>query len=220
MAAETTRQIAAGYQGEEMKLTKILGVAAVAALALMAFAGTASATTTLTTNGVVQNGAVTLEGTLTTGTSALLTDTGKSFANTCTSSVVEGKTTTFTGAAVVGNIEKLSFTNCTHNPVVVHKKGTLSVERIGTTTNGTVRSTGAEVTVPVGLFGGTTIVTCTTNNTDIGTLTGSAAGTAEVDVNAVLNCGFFLPSAKWEGTYVLTVPNTTTEAKHHIAVEA
>jgi hypothetical protein len=203
-----------------MKLTKILGVAAVAALALMAFAGTASATT-LTTNAVVQSGAVTLEASLTTSTSLLLTDTSKSFADTCTSSTVEGKTSTTTGNVVGGAISTLSFTNCTHNPVVVHKKGTLSVERIGATTNGTVRSTGAEVTVPVGLFGGTTNVNCTTQNTDVGTLTGSTTGTAEIDINAVLNCGFFLPSAKWEGTYVMTTPGTgNKEEKHHIAVEA
>jgi hypothetical protein len=25
-----------------------------------------------------------------------------------------------------------------------------------------------------------------------------------MDINAVLNCGFFLPSAKWEGSYTVT----------------
>jgi hypothetical protein len=202
-----------------MKLTKILGVAAVAVLALMAFAGTASATT-LATNGVVKNGAVTLEASLTTGTSMLVTDTPKSFGNTCSGSTIVGNTSTFTGTTVSGPISTLTFSQCTHEKVVVHKLGTFGVERIGATTNGTVRSTGAEMTVPMELFGGITVVPCTTNNTDLGTLTGSTAGTAEIDVNAVLNCGFLLPSAKWEGTYVLTVPGTATEAKHHIAVEA
>jgi len=199
-----------------MKLTKILGVAAVAALALMAFASTASATT-LATNGVTQTGAVTLEGTLTTKTSALLQDTGGNFANTCTSSTVEGTTTSFTGPEVSGPISVLSFSGCTNEPVVVHKTGTLSVEVIGSGPNGTVRSSGAEVTVPTGIFG---TVNCKTNNTDLGTLTGSSTGTAEIDINAVLNCGFFLPSAKWEGTYVLTVPGTKKEEQHHISVVA
>jgi len=27
-----------------------------------------------------------------------------------------------------------------------------------------------------------------------------------MDINGVLNCGFFLPSAKWEGTYTVTSP--------------
>ena len=44
-------------------------------------------------------------------------------------------------------------------------------------------------------------LTCTTSNTDIGTLTGVKEGNATMDINAVLNCGAFLPSAKWEGTY-------------------
>ena len=43
-----------------------------------------------------------------------------------------------------------------------------------------------------------------TSNTDIGVLTGTASGTSVIHVNALLNCGAFLPSAKWEGTYNIT----------------
>jgi hypothetical protein len=57
-----------------MKLSKILGAAAIAALALMAFAGTASATT-LDTNGVLKTTSTTLHATLQSGTEAKLTDT-------------------------------------------------------------------------------------------------------------------------------------------------
>jgi hypothetical protein len=196
-----------------MKLSKILGIAAVAALALMAFASTASATT-LTTNGVLQTGPVTLHATL--KGSAVLKDTSNTFANTCTESTVHGVTSVFTGTYVSGPITKggLTFKKCTHETVIVHKEGTLSVDRIGTTTNGTVRSSGAEVTVPVTLFGGIVTSTCTTNETDLGTLTGATSGTnaSEIHINAVLNCGSFLPSAKWEGTYIIT--------GHNIAVEA
>jgi hypothetical protein len=202
-----------------MKLTKILGATAVAALALMAFAGTASATT-LETNGVIQTGSITLEASLTTGTSVLLKNTSGDIFNTCASSTVEGKTSVFTGTTVSGPTSTMSFSNCTHEKVVVHKAGTLSVERIGATTNGTVRSSGIEVTVPGTIFDPETVtLTCTTVNTDLGPLTGvGAGGTAEVDVKAVLNCGFFVPSAILEGTYVLTLPGTKEEKKHAIGV--
>jgi len=196
-----------------MKLSKMLGVAAVTAMALMAFASTASATT-LATNGVTQTGAVTLEGSLTTETTMLMSDTTGVAAGTCSSSNVEGATSVFTGPTVSGPISTWSFTNCTFEPVVVHKTGSISVETIGAGPNGTVRSTGTEVTVPTGWFG---TVNCKTNNTDFGTLTGSSTGTAEIDINAVLNCGLFLPSSRWTATYALTVPGTTTHEKHHIS---
>jgi hypothetical protein len=188
---------------KNMKLTKILGVLAVAAMALMAFASTASATT-LEVNGVKQTGAVTIKSSLKTGTSALLKDTGGFFANTCTVSTVEGKTTTFTGTTVGGPISSLTFSKCTEEPVVVDAPGSLTVENIAGTTNGTVRSIGAKVTSP-SPFGALTCVTAASPGTDIGILTGTSPH-ATMDINAVLNCGFFLPSAKWEGTYTVTSP--------------
>jgi hypothetical protein len=194
-----------------MKLTKMFGLVAVAALALMAFAGTASATT-LKTNGVTQSGAVTLEGSL--SGSATLSDTSNTFANTCKSSTVKGTTTVFTGTTVSGPIfdevkeEKtivgLSFGSCTHEKVVVDKGGSLSVEVIGSGPNGTVRSSGAEVTVPATIGSSIITVNCKTSSTDLGTLTGTTSGTSTIHINAVLNCGFFLPSAKWVGTYNIT----------------
>jgi hypothetical protein len=111
----------------------------------------------------------------------------------------------FTGETVSGPISSLSFTKCTSSPVVVDTAGSLSVQRIGATTNGTVRSSGAKVTVPSPL-GGT--LTCVTGEgTDIGTLTGVKAGNAKMDINAVLNCGFLAPSSTWTGEYVVTSPH-------------
>jgi hypothetical protein len=192
-----------------MKLTKILGIAAVAALALMAFASSASATT-LEIKGAKQTTEVKLEATLASGTSAVLTNTPESFGNTCSVSTVAGKTEkTFTTAGsgpIGGPITSLGFSKCTHETVKVNTNGTLSVEWIKGTTNGTVKSTGASVTTPVALFGGTTNVTCTTNATDLGTITGSKEGNATMDINAVLNCGALLPSALWKGTYTVTSP--------------
>jgi hypothetical protein len=200
-----------------MKFTKILGVVAVAAMALMAFASSASATT-LATKGVGENAAVTIEATLAPGASALLTDTFNFTANTCTSSTVKGNTVTpFTVAdpgTIGGPITTLGWTNCTEgNPVVEEKEGkklngTLTVQHIAGTTNGTVRSTGAAVNVP-SAFG---LLTCSTNNTDIGTLNGKKEGTATFTINAVLSCTV-IGTAKWSGTYTITSPtNLSVEA--------
>jgi hypothetical protein len=185
---------------EYMKFTKILGVVAVAALALMAFASTASATT-LETKGVAENAAVTIKASIASGGSALLTDTFGVAANTCTSSTVEGTTTVFTGSAVSGPISVLGWSNCTEGNPTVDAKGSLSVTNISGTTNGTVRSTGAKVTVPS--FFGT--LTCETNGTDLGTLNGKKEGTATMTINAVLSCTV-VGTAKWSGTYTITSP--------------
>lgn len=182
-----------------MKHLKILGLAAVAAMAMMAFAASASATT-LEVGGEAQNKAVELNASLS-NSSALLQTTSGSFANTCTTSNVEGATTSFT-PTVSGPISSLTFTNCTTNPVVVDKAGSLSIA-YSSGTNGTVTSSGAEVTVPSPIGA----LNCKTGGgVDIGTLTGVKAGNATMDINAVLNCGFLVPSATWTGTYSVTSP--------------
>jgi hypothetical protein len=192
-----------------MKHTKILGVLAVAALALMAFASTASATT-LEIGGVKQTKDVTIEATIKAGTSALLSDTSGFFANTCTTSTVKAtnSTTTAPGTAELSApISTLSFgsaaTPCTKgNPTVV-KAGTLTIGWIKGTTNGTVTSDNAHVTVPSAL--GT--LTCETpaEGTHIGVLTGvkTTAEHATMHINAVLNCGI---TTRWVGTYTVTSP--------------
>jgi hypothetical protein len=201
-----------------MKITKILGVVAVAAMALMAFASTASATT-LEIGGVKQTGPVTIHATLEPGTTAVLSATGGGLANECIESTVHGVTTSpFSGTVVRAPITDkveggttivtgLTFSKCIKEPVVVDLGGELSIENIAGTTLGTVRSIGAKVTVP-SFYGALTCVTAASPGTDIGALTGKAKTTehATMDINAVLNCGFFLPSAKWEGSYTVTSP--------------
>jgi hypothetical protein len=189
-----------------MNFTRILGVVPVAALALMAFASSASATT-LSVGGVTKTGAITIEASLKSGTSTLLTDTSGFFANTCTTSTASGSDSIrTTGAEVEGPIATISWgtaaTPCTKGNPTVHTKGTLSAERIGTTTNGTVKSKGAHVTIPSALG----LLSCTTaaSGEDIGTLTGVSAGNAVMDINAVLGCGI---TTKWTGTYILTGAN-------------
>lgn len=198
-----------------MKLSTIVAALASAIVVLTALPSTASATT-LETNGVKQTGAIEVRGSLKSGTSTITKDTAGAFANTCTgASFVWKDSTATTGAAVSGPITSLSFSNCTHAPLVVDTPGTLSAEWIKSTTNGTVRSSGMRITEPVTVFGNIVNATCVTENTDIGVLTGVASGSATIDVNAVLNCGSILPSVKWEGTYVTT---TSTGSAHAVGV--
>jgi hypothetical protein len=188
-----------------MKSTKVFGLAAAALLALMAFASTASATT-LEIGGIKQSGAVTIKASLKSSTSTLLSDTTGFFANTCTASAAEGKDSiSTTGTKVEGPISSLSFTSCATEPVTVNATGSLNAENIAGTTNGTVRSVGALVTVP-SPYGLLHCATPAFPGIDIGTLTGVAntASHATMDINAALNCGTI--TAKWTGTYTITSP--------------
>jgi hypothetical protein len=187
-----------------MKYLKIISLAALAAMALMAVAAGSASATTLEVGGVTTNASVTIKASLATGTSTILRDTNNSTIDTCTTSTFEGKTeSSFTGATIGGKLTGLTFGNCTHT-TTVDAKGSLTVEHVAGTTNGTVRSTGMSVTWQSTTFGAT--LNCQTNNTHLGTLTGSASGHASLKVNAVVNCGFFVPSMKWEATYTFTTP--------------
>jgi len=179
---------------------KSLASALLAALALMAFASTASATT-LEIGGVKQAGAITIHATA--ESTMLLAATGGGFANTCPESTLHVVTTTpFSGTRVGGPLT-LTVGKCT-DTVSVDTGGYLEIEWISGTTNGTLFSKSARITSdsPFGYLD------CTTSaaGTDIGSLTGKVSEHATLDINAVLNCGFFLPSAKWEGTYWVTTP--------------
>jgi len=195
-----------------MKYVKILGLAALAAMAVMAFvgAGTASATelysgaTTLKAGTEIQ---ATLSGT------ALLQTTDGIELDTCTGGEVKGKTTN-TGSStetVKGNIEALTWTNCTE-PTSTIAKGGLEIHWTSGL-NGTVTSianpvTGevSEVTVNTTIFG-SCIFTIATGSI-IGTLTGSTTTNATFDINAIATrkSGLCPNSAKWNGTYKVTKP--------------
>jgi hypothetical protein len=188
-----------------MKQLKILGLMAVAAMAVMAFAAASASATTLSIGGVAKNEAITIKSSLKTGTSALLKDEFGTTTDTCTTSTVEGKTSTFTGTAVGGPISSLTFSNCTHTTTVL-ANGSLSVASLAGTTNGTVSSSGAEVTVFSTFFGAS--ATCRTGaGTDIGTLRGVKSTTehATMEINAKIPCGI-LGNSSWTGTYTVTSP--------------
>jgi hypothetical protein len=192
-----------GTKEKQMRYLKMLSLATLSTAVLMAFAAGSASATTLEVGGVAKNSSVTFEASLKSGTSMVLRQTDSSFWDTCTTSTFKGATEgSFTGVSVGGKISSMTFLNCTHQ-TKVDTGGTLSFEHVGTT-NGTVRSTGWSVTIQSTTFGAT--LNCTTNNTHLGVLTGSAAGHASLKMNAVINCGFFVPSSRWEAEYTFTSP--------------
>jgi hypothetical protein len=181
---------------------KSLVPALLAALATMAFTSVASATT-LEVKGVKQAQAVTIKASLQSGSSTGWLEGSLGTLNTCTTSTIEGTTNVSTGTTVTAPIASLTFQNCTEGLPIVDAKGSVSIENISGTTNGTVRWTGTKVTVPTTPLGTLTCVT-PSSGADVGTLTGAASGTASLDVTVLLNCGF--ANMIWAGTYVVTNP--------------
>jgi hypothetical protein len=194
-----------------MKYVKMFGLAALAA-ALMAFvaAGTASATELDNATGMVTTGSSITAAAE--GTTTLHPPIGDI---SCTASTVAG-TTSNTGSStetVKGNLSSLTFTGC-NATVTVLKAGSLEIhtQETAKNNNGTLTSSGAEVTV---VFAGFHCI-FTTSNTDIGTLTGSAntGSTATLDISANIprtggTSGVFCGStAAWTGSYKVSNPDT------------
>ncbi|HEX6206369.1 MAG TPA: hypothetical protein VFZ29_11250 [Solirubrobacterales bacterium] len=187
-----------------MKYLKMLGLAAVAAMSFMAFAANTASATTLEVGGVTTNFPIRL--TLSAEQTLTWARTDGTFLNTCTQSHFRVETLSTTNP-VTGPIDTpLTFEKCTR-PVTVIDQGSLELVHIGGTTDGTVFSEETELTTgsPFGTL------TCKTGETThIGTLTGvdgSPATHATIDISAVLNCGFLVPSATWKGAYLITSPH-------------
>jgi hypothetical protein len=191
-----------------MKHVKILGLLVVAAAALMAFAGTASATTLTSPTGVPYTGAIK---SVHEGTHVVLDNP---VAKIECNSTVEGSKVESHGAGVTakGPINSLAFTNCTNSwHVTVVSAGSLEVHGNAGNT-GTLTSSGATVTST--RFG----IECryATNNTDIGTITGSShtkGGHATLHITAAIPfhggssfCGS--GATTWTGSYTVTTPST------------
>jgi len=206
-----------------MKYIKMFGLAAITAAALTAIfgAGTASATTLCensTTTSCTKHVASGTTLRFSAEETVKLTGPFNLLIDTCTVSNVEGPTSS-TGKTepsqdVTGTLEVLTFESCTRT-TTVGTKGTLSVAHIVGTDNGTVRSTGATVTVhEIPGFGTCSFVT---NNTDIGTLTGSLTGPT-FDISATIPSqtpGW--PSGTWSGKYIYTVPSTGLDTKYIVS---
>jgi hypothetical protein len=184
-----------------MKHLKLLGLVVVAAMAQTALLGAGSASaTTIEITGVTQNGAITNTISQKPGTSSVIRDTFGFSSNTCTQFHTHGTTSSFTGAAALAPATSLEFANCTGS-VTVHSPGVFRFEWTSGT-NGTVSSSGAEITT-ASPFG--TLNCKTGEGTHLGTVTGVASGQAEFDINANFSCSGI--SSRWEASTIITVPH-------------
>ena len=199
-----------------MKYAKMLGLLAVAAAALMAFAATASATT-----GTDSAGGSPVE----VGDTIHATNVGEAVLDgtvniKCKKSTVIG-TVGSAGSATTtlsGNISTLTFEECGANTVTVLNKGNLEAhtdpEGQPANGNGTLTSTGAEVTVLTHNILGTVHCEYVTSETDVGTLDGSnnTGKTATLTVDSVpiprrstdFGCG---STSEWTAEYTVVTPD-------------
>jgi hypothetical protein len=203
-----------------MKYIKMLGLAAVAAAALMALIGVGSASATVlctetpaagkhcptnTTLGPAKedDGDV-LDASI--ETSALLKTSGGTTIATCAEGTVKGTITVAgnTTTTTSGDIEELTWAKCS-TTVKTLANGTLEVHHIAGTDNGTVTSSGTEVTIN---FIGLSCI-FKTSNTDIGVLTGSGTmATFDIEGTITGTSGGFCPaSGIWSGAYTVTTPS-------------
>ena len=114
------------------------------------------------------------------------------------------------GVTTGGKVSSLSFSECTRH-VTVLKQGSLEVHLIAGTNNGTVTSSGAEVTVLYTTIFGSVHCKYVTNGTDIGRITSATTNTA----HAVLD----LESASipvGEGSHGLCGTTATMTGKYKI----
>jgi hypothetical protein len=189
-----------------MKYLKELGLAAVATAALMACvgAGTASATTLTGVGGAV----------LKTGTTIHVVNEGintmtTSFKNVeCKGSTAAGKTLNETGATITIEVTERTTKEC-NCEVKVLKTGTLSITWTSGS-NGTVKSSGAEITSNCStIFGGVHCIYAT-SNTDMGILEGgtTARQSTSADIPRLSTNGLCDESAIWDAVYRVDNPDT------------
>jgi hypothetical protein len=213
-----------------MKYVKMLGLAAVAAAALMAFVGasTASATVLCKTPASPQPGETT--GTICPGGWAYGANTAIHAVNIgtvkldtsfktieCTGSTLGGETNAEEGSPLTGPEGTLTFTGC-NCTVTVLKAGTVAIEWIPDTHNGTVTSTGNETTTSCKTIFGTVHCIYVTSATHVGTLTGGNPATlsasATIPVDAEHSNGLCPQESKWTASYEVTTPKPLYVASH------
>lgn len=189
-----------------MRCAKIAGLAAMCAIGLMMFAGNASAgtrltspTNTLYTNVIhaVSEGKIKIEGVANAECDSTLQWSNESHGTTVTAT---------------GNLTFFTFFACNAH-VVTLKTGEMIIHS-DNNSNGTLTSSGLEFTVEYTTIFGNIHCVFLTNNTDIGTLTGShtTGGNAIFHLNGAIPaaagsqflCG---AGATLTGTYRVTTPN-------------
>jgi hypothetical protein len=186
-----------------MKTLKNFFLFAVAVLALTALLGPSTASaTTLEIGGVTQNKSVSIEASLAAGTSMVLKNNEYGTLDTCTASTLTLSTFIFT-PLVEGSVGFLTFNGCSHLTKVL-KGGLLKVSWTSGT-NGTVSTSGMELTLVSTIFGVSTV--CRPNaGAAIGTLTGVNSGNATIEVKAPLHCTLLPAEVFLEGNYTVTNP--------------
>lgn len=190
-----------------MKYLKMLALASATALAVLGITGTASATIATSPAGT-QIGVGTVIKSELTGTAVLHPPIGDI---ECKKAGGEGKVTRAGSSTETPTGESffVSFSEC-NAEVVVLNKGTGEIHTEGSTANGngTMTSSGAEVTVT---FSGFHCI-FKTNNTDVGVLTGGTPAIAEVN-SAIPRTGgrsgaFCGTTALLTATLKVTTPET------------
>jgi hypothetical protein len=200
-----------------MKHVRMLGLAAAAAMALMAFVGASTASATTLTG---EGGSI-----IKTGTEFHAVNEGRTTLTTafknieCEEATMSGKTTNETGTTVnIGSIEIVtSKCNCEAKYL---STGTASIEVIGSGPNGTMTSTGAELTVTCSTIFGNVHCIYQTNAVNLGTLTGSSTtgATATEDVEGkevprLATNGLCAEKAALDGKYKATAPDVLNVSK-------
>jgi len=128
----------------------------------------------------------------------------------CNVSTLEAKIANEGGAT--GPVESLTFAECGANTVTVVKAGSLTIDPT-TSPDGTYTSTGAEITTLTHNILGTIHCIFATNETDIGTFTGSGTteSNATLDIDAAelprVTTDFACSTtSEWTGSYKVTAP--------------
>lgn len=135
----------------------------------------------------------------------------------CQKSTLEGKISNAGGESAKASVSLSSFTfsECGNNTVEVKRPGSLKIDGITSTNNGTLTSTGTEITALThSIFFGTRHCIYVTDGTHIGTITGSkgTGGTATIDIGPAElltlttdeACG---DNVEWGGSYKITSPD-------------
>jgi hypothetical protein len=194
-----------------MKQLKLFILALSAILGLLAFAGagasqaTVLCTTEQTACSMPYSLGTAIDLSLTSGNSMVLRNTSGTIEDTCTGGTIKGKSGAEAATAVPVELSEWSWTSCTNTTSTV-AAGSLEVDQIKGTHNGTVTGKGTEWKF---ILAGVECTYGTGSGTDLGTLTGGAEPV--LDINAVINkiAGKFLcPSdVVLEAKFVVTEPH-------------
>jgi hypothetical protein len=209
-----------------MKYIKMLGLVAVVATALMAFIGAGSASATVfckekpTGEGTTCPAGQAYPG----GTTTHEVNEGVVKLTTtfdvieCEESIIEVEIEKEGGVTetLKGPVKKLTFGKC-NCTVTVLTDGTQEVHWIPGTINGTITSTGSEVTASCSTVFGNVHCIYKTNQTDIGDYTGGAGAKVDIestDIPRLTTNSLCAEEARWDGKYKVESPNPLFIASH------